>query len=197
MNKVKYCCDNIVIGNQVRIGCYSVIGEIGFGFERDEDGFKTPLKRRQHDFGVFLGDGVELGANCVIEQGRWRDTYVGEGTKTASFVHIGHNARIGKDCIICSNTVVGGSANIGDRVFIGLGVMIRDGITIGSDVTIAMGSIVVKDVPNGATVMGNPAKQKNIIHSIKIKKRIEQVNNFPRIMSKVDHIIEQRAIKLP
>ena len=46
---------------------------------------------------------------------------------------------------------------IGERCLIGSGATILPGIRIGNDVVIGAGALVTKDVPDGATVLGNPA----------------------------------------
>jgi maltose O-acetyltransferase len=47
---------------------------------------------------------------------------------------------------------------VGARTLIGLGAVVLPGIVIGSDCIIGAGSVVVRDVPDGATVYGNPAR---------------------------------------
>jgi maltose O-acetyltransferase len=47
---------------------------------------------------------------------------------------------------------------IGENVWIGSGAIILPGVTIGDDAIIGAGSVVTRDVPAGATVMGNPAR---------------------------------------
>ena len=47
---------------------------------------------------------------------------------------------------------------IGGNVWIGSGAIILPGVTIGTDAIIGAGSVVTRDVPAGATVMGNPAR---------------------------------------
>ena len=47
---------------------------------------------------------------------------------------------------------------IGDRVVIGTGAKVRGPITIGDDVRIGANSVVIDDVPTGATVVGTPAR---------------------------------------
>jgi UDP-3-O-[3-hydroxymyristoyl] glucosamine N-acyltransferase len=74
-------------------------------------------------------------------------------------VHIGHNAHIGRESILTAHCVIGGSAKLGKRVWVGLGAQIKNQITVGDDAVIGMGAIVVKDVPAGVTVVGNPAKE--------------------------------------
>ena len=47
---------------------------------------------------------------------------------------------------------------IGQNVWIGSGAILLPGITVGSDAIIGAASVVTRDVPAGATVMGNPAR---------------------------------------
>ena len=47
---------------------------------------------------------------------------------------------------------------IGDDVWIGGGAIVLPGITIGDGAIIGAGSVVTRDVPAGATVVGNPAR---------------------------------------
>ncbi|RZJ41765.1 MAG: sugar O-acetyltransferase, partial [Brevundimonas sp.] len=46
------------------------------------------------------------------------------------------------------------------NVWIGGGAIILPGVTLGDDCVVGAGSVVTRDVPPGATVMGNPARQK-------------------------------------
>ena len=53
---------------------------------------------------------------------------------------------------------VGGKVNIGTASWIGIGSCIVDRVTIGSGSFIGAGLVVVKDVPEGVLVRGNPAR---------------------------------------
>jgi len=57
------------------------------------------------------------------------------------------------------NATIGGSAEIGDNTFIGCNAFIKQKVKIGSNVTIGAGAVVLEDVPNGGTWVGNPAKE--------------------------------------
>ena len=47
---------------------------------------------------------------------------------------------------------------IGDNVWIGGGVQIIGGVTIGANAVVAAGSVVIRDVPEGTLVAGNPCR---------------------------------------
>ena len=51
-----------------------------------------------------------------------------------------------------------GSVKVGDNVWIAPNASIRQGLTIGDNAVIGLGSVVVKNVSEGKTVKGNPAK---------------------------------------
>jgi acetyltransferase-like isoleucine patch superfamily enzyme len=46
---------------------------------------------------------------------------------------------------------------IGDDVWVGIGAIVLKGVRIGDGATVAAGAVVTRDVPAGATVIGNPA----------------------------------------
>jgi serine O-acetyltransferase len=81
-----------------------------------------------HSIGVVINSQVRAGSNVVIEHG----------------VTIGAEKR---------QTPV-----LGDRVFIGAGAKIIGGVRIGSHVKIGANAVVTRDVPDGATVVGVPAR---------------------------------------
>lgn len=153
MRKVK-------IGKKCKIHKSVVLGEAGFGFERDDKGYTKPLKRRPHPYGVRIGKYVEIGSHSRVHRGRWRHTKIGDGTKIDSGVHVSHNTVIGRDCLIVAGTVLGGSCTIGNNCFIGENVSIKQGLNIARNTTIGMGAVVIKDIkkPN-TTWIGNPARK--------------------------------------
>lgn len=74
-----------------------------------------------------------------------------------SVIH--HDVKIGACSIIGSNVTIAGSVSIGRSCYIGSASSIRNGISIGDGALIGMAANVVKDVPAGAVMVGNPARQ--------------------------------------
>ena len=80
---------------------------------------------------------------------------------------VNEHARIGRDCTLRHCTTIGSKVQsnrqegpspvLGHRVDVGSNVVILGGITVGDDVVIGAGSVVLRDVPSGAVVAGNPA----------------------------------------
>jgi len=111
--------------------------------------------------GAILDEYVHLG-----NFGEVKDSYLGPHTKMGHFSYIG-NAKIGANVNIGAGTITcnydGEKKNpteIGDDVFIGSDTMLVAPVKIGDRSITAAGSVVTKDVPDDALVMGVPAKQK-------------------------------------
>ena len=122
---------------------------------RDKKGI---LKRNIHNFDVIIGKDVEIGRLTNIDKGSYRDTVIGDGTKIDSLVHVGHNAIIGKHCLLVAGCVIGGSAEVGDYTHIGMNASIKDHVKIGKHVIVGAGAVVVSNVANGSVMVGNPAR---------------------------------------
>lgn len=84
--------------------------------------------------------------------------YIGHGQSIVvnPLTKIGNNCNISQFVSIGSNHGTG--AMIGDNVYIGPNVCIVEDVKIGNNVTIGAGSVVTRDIPDGATVAGVPAK---------------------------------------
>lgn len=139
----------------VVIGKNTVIGADGFGYARAEDG---TLVKMPHRGNVVIEENVEIGSNTCIDRAVVGSTVIGAGTKIDNLVHIAHGVKIGKNCLIVAGAVIGGSCEIGDNCFIGINASIKNKVKIGNNVTVGMCAVVLKDVPDGVTVIGNPAR---------------------------------------
>ena len=130
------------------------VGQDGFGYVHDGTRHvKIPQLGR-----VVIGDDVELGAGTTIDRGMLGDTVIGSGCRIDNLVQIGHNVRLGAQCIIAAQTGLSGSCTIGNGVLMGGQVGMADHVTVGDGARIAAQSGVMRDILAGETVMGYPAK---------------------------------------
>jgi sugar O-acyltransferase (sialic acid O-acetyltransferase NeuD family) len=98
--------------------------------------------------------GVMVAANATINP----LAQIGKGVICNTNCSIDHECIIGDFAHIAPGAVLCGNVKIGDGTFVGANSVIKQGITIGNNCIIGAGAVVVKDVPDGATVVGVPAK---------------------------------------
>jgi UDP-3-O-[3-hydroxymyristoyl] glucosamine N-acyltransferase len=143
-----------LVGDRVQIYAGSRVGEAGFGATGGEAGvIDVPQLGR-----VILQDGVTLGANSCIDRGAWEDTVVGENSKLDNLTHIGHSARLGRNCVMAAYSGLSGTVTVGDGVAMGGRVGIADHVDIGAGARLGAGSGVFRHVPAGETWGGFPAQ---------------------------------------
>jgi len=140
------------IGDNVIIHSGVIVGADGFGYLNTPKGH---IKIRQVG-NVVIEDNVEIGSNCSIDRGTLSSTVIGEGTKIDNLVQIGHNVKIGKHCIIVSQTGIAGSTTIGNFVVIGGQVGIADHLNITDGVMVASKSGVMSDITEPGVYSGVP-----------------------------------------
>jgi UDP-3-O-[3-hydroxymyristoyl] glucosamine N-acyltransferase len=173
----------------------AVVGGDGFSFVTEEastmESARASLGRavevraqswhRIHSLGgVEIGDDVELGALSAIDRGTVRPTEVGAGTKIDNLVQVGHNVRIGPDCLLCAGAAVAGSSRLGARVVLGGQSGVADNIVLGDDVVIGGGSKVLSNVPAGRAMLGYPAMRMDT--HVEVYKALRRL---PRLMARL------------
>jgi UDP-3-O-[3-hydroxymyristoyl] glucosamine N-acyltransferase len=127
------------------------------------DGFGYVFRNGVHDKIPHVGrciieDDVEIGANTTIDRGSFDDTVIGAGTKIDNLVHVAHNVRIGRLCLIMAQVGIAGSARVGDGVVLAGQVGLAGHLTIGDRARLAAQAGVFGDVPAGETWSGYPAR---------------------------------------
>lgn len=178
-----FAFDDESFGNE--INGFPVLGKTMEIFEKykDQPEVKFHFQMYRQD---ILPDRIRLQQSYGIPEDRFatfihptctisRSAKVGVGTVIMANTVVNPNATIGKFCTIQSNALIGHDAVIGnynfiaahaivanlvmgDRNFIGINASTNNFITIGDDCFIAMASNVIKSIPSGTKVMGNPAK---------------------------------------
>lgn len=165
------------LGDRVILHSGVVIGGDGFGYEFDKGRHR---KVRQAGI-VQIDNDVEIGAGTMVDRARFGRTWIGEGTKIDNLVQIGHNAVIGKHCIIVAACAIAGSAVIGDYVVMAAQCGVAGHVNIGSFVTLGARSGVTKDIPTGkATYMGFPA-----MPVMDERRRWASINRLPHLSARV------------
>lgn len=105
------------------------------------------------DFSV--NEGVQIMAGVVIQSG----SKVGKNTIVNTRASIDHDCSIGSHVHIAPGTTICGGVQIEDGVHVGAGATIIQNVRIGKNSLVGAGALVLKDVPDGATVIGSPARE--------------------------------------
>ncbi len=165
----------------ILIGEYSIIKDIielnkdkikDYYIENDRRNSAIPLLNKvginaRIEPGSIIRDMVEIGDNAVIMMGAVINigAKVGSGTMIDMGAILGGRAVVGNNCHIGAGTVLAGVVEppsatpviIEDNVVIGANAVIIEGVRIGKGSVVGAGAIVLKDVPAGVVVGGNPA----------------------------------------
>jgi acetyltransferase-like isoleucine patch superfamily enzyme len=146
--------ENVVLGDGVQIFHSDLVNLYGCSVGTDTK------------IGTFveIQKGVYIGARCKISS----HSFVCEGVTIEDGVFIGHGVMFTNDkyprAVNEDNTLQSDSdwQVVGTRVkkyaSIGSGATILPGLTIGEGAMIGAGSVVIADVPDNMTVVGNPAR---------------------------------------
>jgi acetyltransferase-like isoleucine patch superfamily enzyme len=130
---------------------------------------------------VALADGVHLYSDIIIETGEGGSVAIGPETHIQprcqlsayrESIQIGSGVDIAPNCAfypynhsyapgrLIRNQPLSSAGGIvvDDDAWLGTGVIVLDGVRIGKGAVIGAGSVVTRDVPNGAVAVGVPAK---------------------------------------
>ena len=102
-----------------------------------------------------IGCGSFVGAYAIISA----DVKIEDFSVIHPFCNIGHDNKIGKYCEIESYVAIGGYSNIGECVTIHPHSTILPRVQVANHAMVGAGSVVIKNVQEGASVFGVPAKR--------------------------------------
>ena len=109
-------------------------------------------QRVRHTTGIEIHPGATIGRRCFIDHGM--------------VIVVGATTEIGDDVTIYQGVTLGGTGKdtgkrhptIGDRVIVSSGAKVLGPFHVGNDVKIGSGSVVLKEIPDGCTVVGVPGR---------------------------------------
>jgi len=139
--------------------------------------------------GIEIHPGAKFGRRVFIDHGMG--------------VVIGETSEIGDDCLLYKGVVLGGTTlekkkrhpTLGKRVVVGSNSTILGAISIGDGARIGSGSVVVKPVPPGATVVGVPGRIVESLTSEKVELDFEH-GNLPDPLSDIMKMLLQLHTRL-
>ncbi len=167
------------IGDNAIIHSGTVIGSDGFGFVTDQDiNHKIP----QNGY-VIIGNDVEIGANCAIDRGTIGDTIIEDQCKLDNHVHLAHNVRLGKGCLLTAAVTIAGSVEVGEFCIFAGHVGVAPHVKIGARSVLAAKTGVSKSLTGGKVYAGMPAREIREQHKreavylevVKIQKRLKRL----------------------
>lgn len=132
---------DVTIGPRTRVGSFTLI-HAGATIGAD-----VTIGSHCNICNCLIGDRVSIQTGCHITRGVTveDDVFIGPGVVTLNDKLRGGGAN--SFPTICSGAKIGG------------GTVILPGVTIGRNALIGAGSVVTDDIPDGAVVIGNPARR--------------------------------------
>jgi len=151
-----------VIGPDARLGDRCVIGARASVFGHTTVGAETKIHS-----GAVVGDEpqdysfdglvsyTDIGDSCVIREyvtihrgaGEGTRTVIGDGSMLMTFVHIGHNCKIGKQVAMANATTLAGHVEVEDNAFFSAYGLVHQFTRIGRRAMVGPRAIITQDVP--------------------------------------------------
>jgi len=127
--------------------------------------WKLPLPRSDRlvsliDPSVFLARSARIGPGCVVYPNGFIgfDASLGERVFCLSGAVINHHCGIGDRVVLASCVTLAGHVTVEQDCYLGQSCSVKQYVRIGTGCLVGMGAVVIRDVPAGSTVVGNPGR---------------------------------------
>jgi len=101
-----------------------------------------------------LGAGSLVCAGAVVNV----DVVLREAVIVNSGAIVDHDCSLNSGVHIAPGAHLSGNVQVGHNSWLGVGSCVKQGVRIGADVMVGAGAVVINDIPDGVTVVGNPAR---------------------------------------
>jgi len=147
--------DNVVIGNNCYLKDGSILSSDGFNFIDENSGFSyIPF------FGkLIIGNNVWIGSKSIIERPSIGTVRIQHHVKIDDLVQIGSDSHIGEKTQIAAGSIIGRGVSIGANCSFGINTLLKPNITIPKRVITGVGAVVITNLEENSTYVGNPAKK--------------------------------------
>lgn len=112
-----------------------------------------PLAR--HSKRCTIGEGGYVGLYALT----FRNAKIGKHVSVLGQAVGGDECEVGDYTFIATGAKLSGRSRVGEGTFVGAGSIIAEGRVVGDNVIVGAGAVVIRDVPDGVAVVGNPARE--------------------------------------
>lgn len=120
-------------------------------------GYRLPLLIHPS---AWISPSAQIGPASVVfaQVAVQAQALIGSGAILNTGCSVDHDAQLADGVHLCPGARLAGEVHVGARSWIGIGASVIQQVRIGSDVTVGAGAAVVRDLPDGVTAVGVPAR---------------------------------------